>query len=572
MAAMPYRRSRIVGIFALLLALAIPIATEFDARAATDLIVGGQARVSDAQGDNVNLRDAPSYSGTALTSVAEGSIVDVLDGPFTDDADGTVWYMINASGQAGYMISDYLVNADGDVFPAAAAITIANVNLRSGPGTSFGVLLVIPNGSTVNTTGSVQNGFTQLTYNGTTGWSASQYISVTGGTTSGIVADGPLNLRSGPGTSFSVLAVMPTGANLTITGALTNGFYPVRYNGTAGYAAAAFIQVGSNPTPTPTTPSGQTATVIDGALNLRSGPGLTYAVILVMPGGSTVTITGALQNGYYPVRYGSTNGFASATYLQIGTGPSPTPTRTATPVSRAAWTTAGLNLRTGASTSTSVILVIPNGAQITVTGNLTNGFYPVRYGSTNGFASATYITFTSPGPTPTATVPVGGTIVWPVTGGTWEVIQGYNGSSHQNNSSTWQYLYSLDIARTDGQTAGISAFAPVSGTVAWYERSSGGITINMGNGYAVAMFHLTVDRGWEPGDTVQQGDFIGTISAAGGEGFVQVPHIHITLWQTNDGGNWNRVATPFTGQFAISGSSFPSNGSAFQWSGFEFTP
>ena len=572
MAAMPYRRSRIVGIFALLLALAIPIATEFDARAATDLIVGGQARVSDAQGDNVNLRDAPSYSGTALTSVAEGSIVDVLDGPFTDDADGTVWYMINASGQAGYMISDYLVNADGDVFPAAAAVTTANVNLRSGPGTSFGVLLVIPNGSTVNTTGSVQNGFTQLTYNGTTGWSASQYISVTGGTTSGIVADGPLNLRSGPGTSFSVLAVMPTGANLTITGALTNGFYPVRYNGTAGYAAAAFIQVGSNPTPTPTTPSGQTATVIDGALNLRSGPGLTYAVILVMPGGSTVTITGALQNGYYPVRFGSTNGFASATYLQIGTGPSPTPTRTATPVSRTAWTTAGLNLRTGASTSTSVILVIPNGAQITVTGNLTNGFYPVRYGSTNGFASATYITFTSPGPTPTATVPVGGTIVWPVTGGTWEVIQGYNGSSHQNNSSTWQYLYSLDIARTDGQTAGISAFAPVSGTVAWYERSSGGITINMGNGYAVAMFHLTVDRGWEPGDTVQQGDFIGTISAAGGEGFVQVPHIHITLWQTNDGGNWNRVATPFTGQFAISGSSFPSNGSAFQWSGFEFTP
>jgi uncharacterized protein YraI len=568
----PLRASRWLTTFLVLCLIASAIVYQPQARAATDLVLGADAEVADAQGDNVNLRDAPSYTGNVLTSVPEGWLVNVLDGPFTDDLDGTMWYQVVARGQTGYMLSDYLVNADGDVFPAAAAVTTANVNLRSGPGTSFGVLLVIPNGSTVNTTGSVQNGFTQLTYNGTTGWSASQYISVTGGTTSGIVADGPLNLRSGPGTSFSVLAVMPTGANLTITGALTNGFYPVRYNGTAGYAAAAFIQVGSNPTPTPTTPSGQTATVIDGALNLRSGPGLTYAVILVMPGGSTVTITGALQNGYYPVRYGSTNGFASATYLQIGTGPSPTPTRTATPVSRTAWTTAGLNLRTGASTSTSVILVIPNGAQITVTGNLTNGFYPVRYGSTNGFASATYITFTSPGPTPTATVPVGGTIVWPVTGGTWEVIQGYNGSSHQNNSSTWQYLYSLDIARTDGQTAGISAFAPVSGTVAWYERSSGGITINMGNGYAVAMFHLTVDRGWEPGDTVQQGDFIGTISAAGGEGFVQVPHIHITLWQTNDGGNWNRVATPFTGQFAISGSSFPSNGSAFQWSGFEFTP
>lgn len=574
MTAKPYRRGRIVGILALLLVLAIPIANDIDVKAATDLVIGSQAQVSDAQGDNVNLRDAPSYSGSVLTSVAEGLIVDVLDGPFTDDADGTVWYMINASGQAGYMISDYLVNADSAVSPAAVATATASVNLRSGPGTSFAVLLVIPNGSTVNTTGSVQNGFTQLTFNGTTGWSASQYISVSGGTTPAVVADGPLNLRSGPGTNFSVLTVMPTGASVTITGALTNGYYPVRFGSTNGFAAGAYLQIGSVPTPSPTTPSGQSATVIGGALNLRSGPGTNFSVITVMPNGATVTITGALQNGFYPLRYGTTNGFASATYLRIGGTPSsPTPSATA-PTSRTAWTTAGLNLRSGASTTASVLLVMPNGSQITVTGSLANGFYPVRFGSTNGFASSTYITFTPPGPVPTATatVPAGGTIVWPVSGGTWEIIQGYNGSSHQNTSSSWQYLYSLDIMRIDGATAGIQAFAPVSGTVAWYERASGGITINMGNGYAVAMFHLTVDRSWEPGDVIRQGDFIGTISPEGGEGFVQVPHIHLTLWQTNDGGNWNRVATPFTGQFAISGNSFPSNGSAYQWSGFEFTP
>ena len=476
---------------------------------------------------------------------------------FTDDADGTVWYQVNASGQPGYMLSDYLVNADAAVSPAAVATTTANLNLRSGAGTSFSVLLVIPNGATVNTTGAVQNGYTQLVYNGTTGWSASQYLSVSGGTTAAVVADGPLNLRSGPGTNFSVLALMPTGASLTITGALTSGYYPVNYNGTAGYAAAEFIQITST----------QTA-VTTANLNLRSGAGTTFAVLLVIPNGATVTITGAAQSGFYPVTYNGTSGFVSATYLQIGSGPTPTPT----PVNRTAWTTANLNLRAGASTSTSVLLVIPNGSQIVVTGNLTSGFYPVRYGSTNGFASSTYITFTAPGPTPTATVPTVGAIDWPVSGGEWEVIQGYNGSSHQNNSSTWQYLYSLDIVRQDGQTAGISAYAPVSGTVRWYERSSGGITIDMGNGYAVAMFHLTVDRDWEPGDAIQQGDFVGTISPAGGEGFVQIPHIHITLWQTNDGGNWNRVATPFSGQFAIGGNDLPSNGTAYQWSGLEFEP
>ena len=572
MRATPHWRSRITGMLTLLLALAIPIATEFDAKAATDLVVGGQAQVSNAQGDNVNVRDAPSYSATALTSVAEGTIVDVLDGPFTDDADGSVWYMVNASGQPGYIISDYLENADPAVSPAAAATTTASVNFRTGPGLTFSVILVIPNGSTVNTTGSVQNGYTQLTYNGTTGWVASQYVSVSGGTTTATVFDGALNLRTGPGTQYPVITVMPNGATVTITGSLQNGYYPVRYGTTNGFAAAAYLRIGGTaPTPTPTTPSGQTATVTAGALNLRSGPGLNFSVISVMPNGATVTITGALQNGYYPVRYGSTNGFAAATYLRIGSGPAPSPTPT-TPTTRTAWTTANLNLRSGATTSASVLLVIPNRAQITVTGNLTNGFYPVRYGTTNGFASSSYITFTPPSVTPTPTVPVGGTIIWPVSGGTWEIIQGYNGSSHQNTSSAWQYLYSLDIARTDGQTAGISAFAPVSGTVAWFERASGGITINMGNGYAVAMFHLTVDRAWEPGDVIQQGDFIGTISPPGGEGFVQVPHIHIALWQTNDGGNWNRVATPFTGQFAISGTSFPSNGTAFQWSGFEFQP
>ncbi len=65
---------------------------------------------------------------------------------------------------------------------------------------------------------------------------------------------------------------------------------------------------------------------------------------------------------------------------------------------------------------------------------------------------------------------------------------------------------------------------------------------------------------------------IGTVSFPGGEGFQQVPHIHLTLWQTNDGGNWDRHAAPFTGQFAISGNSFPADGSPYQWSGFEFTP
>lgn len=563
----PLRPGRWFVTLLVLCLVSATVALQPQARAATDLTLGADAEVADAQGDQVNLRDQPSYAGTVLTSVPEGWLVNVLDGPFTDDADGTVWYQVIANAQTGYMLSDYLVTpGDGQVSAAAVLTTTANLNLRSGPSLTATVLLVIPNGGSVTTTGATQNGFSQLSYNGTSGWAATQYLSGGGGSQPATVVDGALNLRSGPGTTYAVILVMPGGAQVTITGALQNGFYPLSYNGTAGYASATYLQLGAQPTPT--TPSGQTTTVADGPLNLRSGPGTTYSVLALMPTGATVTITGALQNGFYPLIYNGTAGYAAAAYLQIGTGPTPTP-----PTTQTAWTTANLNLRSGPSTSNSVLLVIPNGSQIAITGALTSGFYPVRYNGTNGYASSDYITFTGPGPLPTPTTPpVGGNIIWPVSGGAWEVLQGYNGSSHQNESSTWQYLYSLDIHRQTGETAGISAFAPVSGTIRWYERASGGIVIDMGNGYAVAMFHLTVDRGWEPGDSIQQGDFIGTISPPGGEGFVQVPHIHLTLWQTNDGGNWDRHATPFNGQFAISGNNFPADGSDFQWSGFEFNP
>ncbi|MCA9859727.1 MAG: SH3 domain-containing protein, partial [Thermomicrobiales bacterium] len=613
----PHRASRWFVSVLVLSLLASVIASQPHARAATDLVLGADAEVADAQGDHVNLRSEPSYAGSILTSVPEGWLVNVLDGPFTNDADGTLWYQVVARGQTGYMLSDYLrTPGGGAVAPAAAATTTANLNLRTGPGTSYSVILVIPNGATVNTTGAVQNGFTQLTYDGTTGWSSSQYLSTSSGTTTATVFDGALNLRSGPGTNYSVVTLMPNGATVTITGSQTNGFYPVTYGSLSGYAAAAYLQIGS-------TPPSQTATVFDGGLNLRSGPGTSYSVITVMPDGATVTITGSLQNGFYPVRYGTINGYASATYLQIdGTSPSPTPTPTAPvidtatvidgalnlrsgpgtnysvltlmpdgatvgitgaltngfypvryngidgyayaeflqfasapsptatptqPTTQTAWTTANLNMRSGPGTNNGVVVVMPNGAQITITGALTNNFYPVQYDGYNGYASADYITFDEP----TTPTPGDGLLIWPVSGGTWTIIQGYNGGTHNGET----YMYSLDLQRADGEqaTIGQTVYAPASGTVAW---TSGGLLINMNNGYGIALFHVTLNSGISAGTQLTQGQPIGYVSGPGGTGYQVTPHVDMTLWQLPNGGGYPRISTPFTGQFAISGMDF----------------
>ncbi len=49
-------------------------------------------------------------------------------------------------------------------------------------------------------------------------------------------------------------------------------------------------------------------------------------------------------------------------------------------------------------------------------------------------------------------------------------------------------------------------------------------------------------------------------------------HPRFTLWATNDNGNRDRNAVPFTGQYAISGMDFPDNGGGNTPRGVEFRP
>jgi hypothetical protein len=47
------------------------------------------------------------------------------------------------------------------------------------------------------------------------------------------------------------------------------------------------------------------------------------------------------------------------------------------------------------------------------------------------------------------------------------------------------------------------------------------------------------------------------VSGPGGGGNGGTPHIHLTVWKTEDGGNWSRIAVPFDGDHPLEGQSFP---------------
>jgi hypothetical protein len=174
-------------------------------------------------------------------------------------------------------------------------------------------------------------------------------------------------------------------------------------------------------------------------------------------------------------------------------------------------------------------------------------------------------------------------IKFPFAAGTsWSILQGYNanpatGGTHYNCdpttlrdtvnqsvscSAAWQYKYSLDLYESSGNTAGLQVLAPANGTVRWMQASTGGISINLGDGYAIALFHVIVDPGLSAGSELRQGQVIGTVAPAHVAGAGNNPHIHFTLWETTDGGNWSRIARPFTGETTVDGVSFPDLGAS----------
>jgi uncharacterized protein YraI len=139
-----------------------------------------------------------------------------------------------------------------------------------------------------------------------------------------------LNLRSGPGLGHRILAVMPAGSVVALTGEATEGWYPVRYNNLTGWAFGQYLAIGGE-APVATSGGRDTATVITSQLNLRSGPGLSYSVVARLSYGTTVELLGGAQSadGYNWLEVltkSMQRGWVAANYLAQGeTGAAPEP-------------------------------------------------------------------------------------------------------------------------------------------------------------------------------------------------------------------------------------------------------
>lgn len=116
-------------------------------------------------------------------------------------------------------------------------------NMRSGPGTQYDVVFTIPNGANVGTVdGKTSNGWYYVAYCDAVGWVTGAFVYDMKTT----VRDGNdtyVNLRSGAGTSYSVLTTIPNGSQVEQLGEYdSNGWCRVVYNGYTGWVYAQFLE------------------------------------------------------------------------------------------------------------------------------------------------------------------------------------------------------------------------------------------------------------------------------------------------------------------------------------------
>lgn len=209
---------------------------------------------------------------------------------------------------------------------AANVTSTTDVNVRSGAGNSYSVLTVMKSGTTTASLGT-SGSWTKVNVNGKTGYVYSKYL--TSGSASSppsnsgtqsvsktvYISASSLNVRSGAGTSYSVIGNLKKGNSASVV-ASTNGWYKIKYGSGYGYISSKYTtsQVPSNTTSSvaPTTSTNKTVYTTT-TLNVRSGAGTSYSVVGVLGSGKAASVVGT-SGSWYKIKYGSGYGYISSKY------------------------------------------------------------------------------------------------------------------------------------------------------------------------------------------------------------------------------------------------------------------
>ena len=387
----------------------------------TNIVTGTVVNIS----TTLSVRETSDVLGKELAKLTNGTKLIVIG---EEDS----WYKIKYENLVGYVYKDYVkVNKENtqieNNFESVQERTISttkgtvtgvntSLNVRSGASTSASIIGTLKNGANVDITGESGNWY-KINYSGKVGYVSKNYVKkgttpqsqqkpeekpqtetkVTG-TVTGITTT--LNIRSGASTSASIIGTLKNGAKVEITGESGN-WYKINYNGRVGYVSKDYVKKGGATTPEqkpedkPQTETKVTGTVtgITTTLSVRSGASTSATIIGTLKNGAKVEITGE-SGDWYKINYNGKVGYVYKSYIKKGTtgttgGDGGTSTTTEKKGVVVGISTT-LNVRSGASTTASIIGTLRNGAQVTIIGESGN-WYKIKFNERVGYVSKDYV-------------------------------------------------------------------------------------------------------------------------------------------------------------------------------------
>ena len=157
---------KIVMFFMITVAAAILLIIPITSHAAT---ADSRAGIVDLSTGSLNVRSGGSTASPIITTVSAGTLITL------ESKNGSWWQVEYSDGRYGYCHASYIKEFGST--PAAVNVGYGNLNLRSGPGTSYQRIGALPNGEIVLVLAQA-NGWSRILHSGNKlAYVSSQYLS-----------------------------------------------------------------------------------------------------------------------------------------------------------------------------------------------------------------------------------------------------------------------------------------------------------------------------------------------------------------------------------------------------------
>ncbi|QHC02391.1 hypothetical protein EK0264_10605 [Epidermidibacterium keratini] len=250
------------------------------------------------------------------------------------------------------------------------ATNTGGVPVYSEPSTASTVRTTYSGNTVLQAAYAEYNGMTHIQYGTTGGWVPSQWLTTNPGASSvALTNTGGVPVYLGPGSGYTLAGYLPGSQQVGLSAeAPVGGYRHITYGQTGGWLSTQWLA---------TNPTSVTGTVYTntGGVPVHLGPGSGYDLAGSVSANTALAYSGAPQNGYVQVRYGSYGGWVAQKWV----------IQNPTPVSTMTATTSGISAYLGPGTGYYRIGEISQGTKVQVGAERADGYMLIVFGNTGAW-------------------------------------------------------------------------------------------------------------------------------------------------------------------------------------------